>query len=858
MGQNKKYFVFISYSSKDNEDDNKWAEWLRHELDHWHLPAAYSGRKPVQDNLRQVFRDRDGFSAGKEWDKQVEPILKESQNLIVICSPNAAKSQAVNREVEIFVNQGKEDYIFPFIVEGDSPRDCFPAALKHSKVGGDVNKDGGRDAAFIKVVAGMLGIDFTDLYNRYELEKAEQEQKEREEKEKLLIAQSRFLAEKANQLVEEGDSYTARLLVLEALPKDKEYPDKPYVLEAEASLRMANLHNSAILRGHKDHVNYVHISPDGNFIVSASNDGSIRIWDVYSGKCMQVLEGHTDIVSMALFSPNGKYIVSASKDGCIRIWDAKTGECLQTLHGHKKGVSSISFSPNGKRLVSTSEDSTVKVWILSSGRCLHSYCGPVFSINSSSFGSDGKHIVSACYCGAFIWEVSKDGPRKRIDLEGHTDNVNTAFFSPNGKQVVTASKDKTIRIYNALTGKCKRILTGHSEEVTFASFSPDGKYVISTSRDKKIRIWNSTSGKCIHIYDGHADDVTSASFVLDKPIIVSASFDWCVRIWELADKQYLNIFQGHDDSVTYASFSPDGKRVVSTSCDKTIRVWDVLTSKCVLTIRGHKEIVNFAIFSPNGLRLISGSRDNTVCIWDAYTGACIRVIKYKFDWPQIAEYSSDHKRLMITSLSSIQVWDSNLKKRLQSIPKTDEFDMFNSASFSPDGKKIVTTMLDKPIQIWDTCTVTLIRSLSGHKDNVRYASFSPDGRQIASASDDKTARVWDVSTGKCIAILEGHTSPIDFLSFSANGKYIVSASEDSTIRIWNTLNGVCVHTLNGHTGGVLSALFSPDGKYLVSSSYDKTVRIWDFPNLQELIDKNCERFKERQLTPEERRKYYLE
>lgn len=233
MEQNKEYFVFISYSSLDNE----WAIWLRHELEHYHLPASFNGRTDVRNNLRKVFRDRDELCAGPEWDEQVQKALEDTNNLIVICSPHSAKSEAVNKEVETFIALGKEDYIFPFIVEGDKPEDCFPPALRHSKLGGDVNKDGGRDSAFIKVVAGMLKVSFPSLWNRYEIEKAEEERKIREQRDKLLIMQSRFLAEKANALVEEGDSYTARLLALEALPKDLENPDRPYVPEGEAVLR---------------------------------------------------------------------------------------------------------------------------------------------------------------------------------------------------------------------------------------------------------------------------------------------------------------------------------------------------------------------------------------------------------------------------------------------------------------------------------------------------------------------------------------------------------------------------------------------------------------------------------------------
>ena len=202
----------------------------------------------------------------------------------------------------------------------------------------------------------VLGVAFV-MYQLYKV---------REANSKMLENKARFVAEKASALVDEGDSYLARLLLLEVLPSEKN--NYPYTIEAETALRKAVQHNNTVLQGHTEAVYFASLSPDGKYIVSASNDNTVRIWDAATG--MQVgspLEGHTEAVLSASFSPDGKYIVSASSDKTVRIWDAATGRQVGSpFEEHTNAVYSAFFNPDGKYIVSASNDNTVLIWEFSS------------------------------------------------------------------------------------------------------------------------------------------------------------------------------------------------------------------------------------------------------------------------------------------------------------------------------------------------------------------------------------------------------------------------------------------------------------------------------------------------------------
>ena len=190
-------------------------------------------------------------------------------------------------------------------------------------------------------------------------------------------------------------------------------------------------------------------------------------------------------------------------------------------------------------------------------------------------------------------------------LRGHTGSVYSAAFSPDGKRIVSASWDETVRIWDVQTGKELQKLEGHTKVVSSASFSPDGKRIVSASWDNTVRIWDSKTGKELQKLEGHTEGVNSASFSPDGKRIVSASWDNTVRIWDSKTGKELQKLEGHSGGVYSASFIPDGKRIVSASWDKTVRIWDAQTGRELQKLEGHAKSVSSASFSPDGNRIVN-------------------------------------------------------------------------------------------------------------------------------------------------------------------------------------------------------------------------------------------------------------
>ena len=462
--------------------------------------------------------------------------------------------------------------------------------------------------------------------------------------------------------------------------------------------------------GHSESVNSVAFSPDGKRIISGSKDNTIKIWDL-SGKLLYTYEGHSGSVTSVVFSPNGKQLLSSSKDKTMKLWDL-SGKLLYTYEGHSDSVNSLAFNPSGKQFLSGSDNKTMKLWDLQ-GKVLQGFEGHSFSVTSAAFSPDRKKILATDNKKIQLWDSSG---KFLQSIDGHSDGISNVVFSPEGNQILSAGKtsfsnpssiyyfsrsEHSLRLLD-LTGKLLTNFSGLRNTINSIAFSPDGKQILSGSEDKTIRLWD-VSGKLLNTITGHTESINSVVFNPDGNYILSGSEDKSIKLWDLSGKLLYtyNIY----DSCASITFSPDGKQFISTEKalsknprdqlssvlksmfrinfdDNVIKLWDI-SGKLLHKFEGHTGVVNSLTFSPDGKQILSGSTDNTIKLWDI-SGKLLHTFKGHTSAVNSVAFSHDGKFIISgSSDTTIKIWD--VEKRAL-VATLIAFKDGEGLVYTPDGK----------------------------------------------------------------------------------------------------------------------------------------------------------------------------
>lgn len=562
---------------------------------------------------------------------------------------------------------------------------------------------------------------------------------------------------------------------------------------------------------------------DGTLLATASKGGTGYVWEPRSNAKPIELRGHRDEIVALSWRPDGKQLVTVSLDGTARIWEARSGRELAVWRDIGPDVRDVAWSPTTAQIAIVSNEGRLQIWSVGTGRQESSLNpeGPSEATVNVVWSPNGRQVLTASGKTVRVWTASGDS--KPIILRGHSDVVLDASWSPEGSRILTAG-DRTARIWNARTGQEIAVLKGHTDIVTRASWSFDGQRVATAANDLTARVWDANSGREVAVFKGHTGWVLSVAWSPDGERLVTASSDATARVWTLDGSQPPAILQGHLGALLAARWSPEGNRLVTISKDSTARVWEEREGPAFMTLPLPKSKFTNLNWSPDGKRVLTISEDSTAQVWDADTGQSITIFKGHRNPLRAGTWSPDGGRVLtISEDKTARIWDATSGQQIAVLE--GHTGALSLGEWSPDGSRVATASTDQTVQVWEVQSGREIVRLEGNRDPVRIIAWSPDGARILTASGD-TAWIWDASTGDQLTPLTGHTAFLSSAVWCPDGTKVLTASEDGTAQIWNVSAQAKPLILRGHTAGIRSGTWSPDGKLVLTASGDGTAQIW--------------------------------
>ena len=617
------------------------------------------------------------------------------------------------------------------------------------------------------------------------------------------------------------------------LKKAADWKGRPWLRPLSPSLTPPGGPLIRTLEGHTRIVTAVAVTPDRPFVVSASWDGTLRVWELESGLTVRTLQGHRKAVTAVAVTPDGRRAVSGSRDRMLRVWDLESGQTVRTLEGHAKTVTAVAVTPDGCHAVSASNDWTLRMWNLESGLTVRTLEGHMGFVTAVAIAPDGRRAVSASADRTLrVWDL-ESGQTVRT-LEGHTERVTAVTITPDGQRAVSASADRTLRVWDLESGQTVRAFEGDSGFATSVAIAPDGRRAVSGSRDRMLRVLDLRRGQTVRTLEGHRKAVTAVAITPDGCRAVSASYDRTVRVWDLESGQTGSPPEAHTGFVCGVAIVPDGRRAVSASADRTLRVWDLESGQTVHTLSGHTSDLRAVAITPDGRRAVSASADQTLRVWDLKSGKSERTLEGHTGAVRAVAITPEGGCAVSAAWDqTLRVWDLESGKTLHTL--TGHTDWVGAVAVTPDGHAAVSASYDRTLRLWDLGSGQTVHTLKGHTAHVHAVAVTPDGNSAVSASYDRTLRMWDLENGETVHKLEGHTDAVTAVAITPDSCHAVSASGDHSLRVWDLKSGQMVQLLKGHTEWVAGLAITPDGHQAVSASYDCTLRLWDLATGEEAM-----------------------
>ncbi|MDX6501567.1 MAG: hypothetical protein QOG23_4827 [Blastocatellia bacterium] len=642
------------------------------------------------------------------------------------------------------------------------------------------------------------------------------------------------------------------------------------------------------LHGHAAQINALTISAKGSYALTSSEDGTIRLWDVPTGKCLQSITDdtwpHADLLAL---SADGKYAVLRfepwSEKATLQLWDVRAGHRLRDFEttvsefGEPQSVAAVAISPNAKYVLSGGDYGTVSLWDVTTGKLLRYLKGLQGPVRFVQFHPDGKRCSAANNCEVREFDLNSGVCVEvtTVDEPDGDSKMSLVTVSADGNYALFGSSHGQLRLWEVNTGRCLRTfqdLTGRDryeveryEGITSIGLSVDGRYSLSGTKGGSYTLWRfspdyhaplifsrvvATEESLINQGTGEenlalarkaiAEDRFTDAANLIRSARAVPGYERSAEAVELWTRLYVHLprtrvkasWPSHmiagQQMARSMSFDADGKYVLFGGFNMELK--EVATGKCLRVF--DKAINGNAALSGDGRLAMIGGWESYE-LWDVTSGGLIeRIYSCHEKHVKDIQMSVDGKYAASCTEDTLNLWEITPEGLSYLRSTKTDWGTLSALAISSDNKYCVggtgfSSMRDHDysLRLWELPSGECIRTFKGYDSGTYALVFSPDNKYFLGAGFDHKLRLWEVATGESMRLFEGHTQPVYSVDISADGKFALSGGSDGTLRLWEVATGECLRTWEIKTDYIGPVRFTSDCKYILAGTRGPILRV---------------------------------